>query len=181
MGEPVPDTEALLWAIGPPLQASFEQLVGAARAAEGVRLYRQRFADVGLFENDPYPEIHDTLEVLAAAGARLFVASSKPLVFVEQILQRFALTEFFTAIYGSELDGRRTDKTELLAFALRDSSVDAAHGAMIGDRKHDAIGAANNGLDFVGVLYGYGDREEFNEVGARVLIDAHPELLELFL
>jgi phosphoglycolate phosphatase len=180
MGEPVPSTEALLWCIGPPLQASFEHLVGSARAAEAVGLYRQRFADVGLFENDPYPEIHDTLEALAQTGARMFVASSKPLVFVERILQRYELAGFFSAVYGSELDGTRTDKTELLAYALRDSAVQAAGATMIGDRKHDAIGARNNDLEFIGVLYGYGDRQEFAEVGAQVTIDVHPQLLDIF-
>ena len=180
MGEPVPPAEALLWCIGPPLQASFERLVGSQRAAAAVRLYRERFADVGLFENTPYPEIHDTLEALAQSGAQLFVASSKPLVFVERILQRYEMAEFFSAVYGSDLDGRRTDKTELLDYALRDSTVEPEGATMIGDRKHDAIGAKNNNLEFVGVLYGYGDRQEFAQVGAEVMIDAHPQLLDIF-
>lgn len=179
MGEPVPATEDLTWCIGPPLFGNFSQLVGADKAEEGVRLYRERFADIGLFENDPYPEIHETLATLQARGASLYVASSKPLVFVDRILARYELSEFFTRTYGSELDGTRTDKSELLAHALADSNVRQTDAVMIGDRKHDAIGAANNDMDFIGVLYGYGDRLELESVGASVLVDSHHHLLDV--
>lgn len=177
LDEPVPDTEALTWCIGPPLLSTFEQLVGQQRAATAVALYRERFADIGLFENDPYPEIHHTLAALGRRGPKLYVASSKPLVFVQQILERFELARFFVDVYGSELDGTRTDKTELLAYALGDSGSAAPGAIMIGDRKHDAIGAQNNGLDFIGVLYGYGDRSEFQSVGVERLVDDHAMLL----
>jgi len=180
LGEAVPDTDDLFWCIGPPLRGTFVQLVGEARADQGVQLYRERFAEVGLFENNPYPAIHDTLAALADSGAHLFVASSKPRVFVNRILARYDLAEFFVSAYGSELDGTRTDKSELLEFALADSGVAAAGATMIGDRKHDAIGAANNGLDFVGVLYGYGDRREFDSVGVEVTVDDHSQLLDIF-
>ncbi len=176
LGEPIPDSDELLWCIGPPLQDTFVQLVGEARAAQGVHWYRERFAEVGLFENDPYPAIHETLDNLAASGAQLFVASSKPLVFVRRILERYALADFFVAVYGSELDGTRTDKSELLAHALIDSGVPASDATMVGDRKHDAIGAAHNGLDFVGVLYGYGNRQEFDSVGVEVTVEHHAQL-----
>ena len=179
MGEPVPETDDLTWCIGPPLQRSFERLAGAAKSQQGVRLYRQRFADIGLFENDPYPDIHTTLEGLRDAGADLYVASSKPLVFVERILERYDLAEFFIRTYGSNLDGTRTDKSELLAHALVDSGVEQHAATMIGDREHDAIGAANNNMDFVGVLYGYGDRAELEAAGARVLVEAHAELTDV--
>jgi phosphoglycolate phosphatase len=179
LGEPVPDTESLTWCIGPPLVDSFVQLVGAERAAQGVALYRERFADVGLFENDPYPTIHDTLETFSQQGCQLFVASSKPKVFVDRILERYQLMDFFSQSYGSQLDGALTDKSELLAHALADSAVDPASSLMIGDRKHDAIGAKNNTLAFIGVLYGYGDREEFASVGVDRLAHEHTELLHL--
>jgi len=176
---PVPDTEALTWCIGPPLLGTFEQLVGPGRAQTAVELYRERFADVGLFENNPYPDIHNTLAILVERNAQLYVASSKPLVFVQQILERFELAGFFRGVYGSELDGTRTDKTELLAYALRDAQAIASGALMIGDRKHDAIGAQNNGLDFIGVLYGYGDRDEFASVGVNRMVDVHPEILDI--
>lgn len=179
MGEPVPDTQALTWCIGPPLLDSFAQLVGAGRAAQGVDLYRQRFADVGLFENSPYPKIHDTLESIAQRGHVLFVASSKPKVFVDRILAKFELIEFFSQTYGSNLDGSLTDKSELLSHALQHSAVSPGASLMIGDRKHDAIGAQSNQMDFVGVLYGYGDQAEFDAVGVAELVHDHTELLTL--
>lgn len=179
LGEPVPDTETLTWCIGPPLLDSFVQLVGNARAAQGVALYRERFAEVGLFENDPYPAIHDTLETFTQRGCQLFVASSKPKVFVDRILDRYKLIEFFHQTYGSQLDGALTDKSELLAHALADSAVNPESSLMIGDRKHDAIGAQNNSLAFIGVLYGYGDREEFASVGVDKLAHEHSDLLHL--
>lgn len=179
MGEPVPETDDLVWCIGPPLHSSFERLAGGAKSEQGVRLYRERFAEVGLFENDPYPDIHATLEGLRGAGAELYVASSKPLVFVERILERYELAEFFTRTYGSNLDGTHTDKSELLAHALADSGVDQHTATMIGDREHDAVGAANNNMDFVGVLYGYGCRAELEAAGASVLVETHAELTDL--
>ncbi|XOV85638.1 MAG: HAD hydrolase-like protein [bacterium] len=178
MGEPVPDTQALTWCIGPPLLDSFVHLVGADRAQQGVALYRARFAEIGLFENNPYPNIHDTLEAIAQRGHQLFVASSKPKVFVDRILERYRLMAFFSQTYGSELDGNLTDKSELLAHALQHSAVNPVSALMIGDRKHDAIGARNNQMDFVGVLYGYGDQAEFDSVGVADLVSHHAELLD---
>jgi phosphoglycolate phosphatase len=179
MGEPVPDTQALTWCIGPPLLDSFAQLVGAERAQQGVDLYRQRFADVGLFENSPYPKIHDTLESIIQRGHVLFVASSKPKVFVDRILAKFELIEFFSQTYGSNLDGSLTDKSELLSYALQHSAVSPGTSLMIGDRKHDAIGAQSNQMNFVGVLYGYGDQAEFDTVGVADLVHDHADLLAL--
>ena len=179
MGEPVPDTQALTWCIGPPLLDSFAQLVGTERAQQGVDLYRERFADVGLFENSPYPKIHDTLESIAQRGHVLFVASSKPKVFVDRILTKFELIEFFSQTYGSNLDGSLTDKSELLSHALQHSAVSPMSSLMIGDRKHDAIGAQSNQMDFVGVLYGYGDQAEFDAVGVAELVQDHTDLLAL--
>ena len=177
MGEPVPDTQALTWCIGPPLLESFAKLVGVERAQQAVDLYRERFAEVGLFENDPYPKIHDTLESIAQRGHVLFVASSKPKVFVDRILNRFELMEFFSQTYGSNLDGSLTDKSELLCHALQDSSAARENSLMIGDRMHDAIGARNNQMDFVGVLYGYGDQAEFDSLGVAELVHNHADLL----
>ncbi len=179
LGEPVPDTQALTWCIGPPLLDSFAQLVGAERAQQGVDLYRQRFADVGLFENSPYPKIHDTLESIIQRGHVLFVASSKPKVFVDRILAKFELIEFFSQTYGSHLDGSLTDKSELLSHALQHSAVSPGTSLMIGDRKHDAIGAQSNQMNFVGVLYGYGDQAEFDAVGVADLVHDHADLLTL--
>ncbi len=181
LGEPHQPTEALTWCIGPPLQENFERLVGPERSSMAVDLYRKRFAEIGLFENEPYEGIHDTLAHLSEQGATLYVASSKPLVFVERILERYELTAFFNGVFGSELDGTRTDKGELLEYALSVTGVDATTGTMIGDREHDGIGARRNNLEFVGVLYGYGDREELSAAGASVLAATHQDLQTILI
>jgi len=180
LGEPVPEADDLTWCIGPPLLGNFEQLIGKARAAEGVRFYRERFSDVGLFENKPYAGIHDTLQTLLERGYDLNVASSKPEVFVKRILERYNLTSYFRHVFGAELDGTRSDKSELLGHALVTAGIHPCVTTMVGDRKFDAIGAASNGIDFVGVLYGYGDEAELTAAGAKNLVHRHEELLEVF-
>lgn len=176
LGQPVPSQDALEWVIGPPLRASFARLVGEAEADRGVALYRERFADIGLFENAVYDGVPEMLGDLEASGMRRFVASSKPKVFVDRILAHFDLAGFFEAAFGSELDGTRVDKADLLAFALAETGVAPASATMIGDREHDGIGARANGLDFVGVLYGYGQRAELEAAGATRLAAAPAEL-----
>ena len=169
LGQPVPSVEVMRNCIGPPLQASFHELLGtddAALAREGVRLYRERFVSVGMYENEVYPGIESCLEALAAAGHRLRVATSKPKVYAEQILVHFDLRSRFEAVYGSELDGIRTDKGELLRYALDDSGVGPAGSIMVGDRRHDIIGASRNNLAGIGVLWGYGSRAELEAAGA---------------
>lgn len=169
----MPAQDALTWCIGPPLRASFVQLLDDARADEAVRLYRERFASEGLFENFPYPGIHQALDALAGEH-RLYVASSKPIVYVDRIVEAFDLQRFFQGVYGSELDGTRADKTELLAYALADTGLagESAGATMIGDREHDIRGGLNNKLTTVGVLYGYGSEQELRDAGAHRLVDS---------
>ncbi len=148
----IPDAEELTWCIGPPLLANFEILVGSERAPAAVELYRERFSTVGLYENTPYPGIHDALRTLQNAKLRLCVASSKPLIYVARILEHFELIDYFSKVFGSELDGTRSDKSDLLRYALSETGVDATDATMVGDRKHDIIGALENGVTAVGVL-----------------------------
>ncbi len=176
LGETVPEPETLTWCIGPPLLGSFERLVGRARAPRALELYRSRFADVGLYENTLYPGIPETLARLGDTHL-LHVASSKPRVFVERIVEHFGIREAFEGVYGSELDGTRVDKSELLEHALARSGASADLATMVGDRKHDGIGAARNGLAFVGVLYGYGSADELESAGAQVTVTAPEELV----
>ena len=164
MGEPVPTKDDLTWCIGPPLVESFARLVGADRAAEGVGWYRERFSTVGLFENLVFEGIPDVLRSLSGRYL-LYVASSKPLVFVDQILEHFGLDGFFIRTFGSNLDGSLADKSELLRYALAETGVSPQRALMIGDRSHDAVGAKNNGMDFIGALYGYGSEAEFEASG----------------
>ncbi len=168
----------LTWCIGPPLLGSFEKLVGSKQEAErALVLYRERFGEIGLFENKVYPGIRDVLENLAQDGRRLFVATSKPTVYADRILQHFELKDFFETIFGSELDGTRADKTDLLAWVVAQAALEPADTLMIGDRRHDILGAGNNGIGTIGVLYGYGDREELIGAGAQTLCAAPADLV----
>ena len=174
MGVPRVDDASLRACIGPPLLATFEQLINAESTHQAIAYYRERFGDVGWRENIVYPEIPGTLQALRDSGFRLFVATSKPTVFAERIVEHFELAQFFTAVHGSELDGTRTNKVELLSYALERN--DSQTAVMIGDRSHDAIGAIDNGMPFIGVLYGYGSREEFEAAGASQWVERPSEL-----
>ncbi|MBW7965857.1 HAD family hydrolase [Bradyrhizobium sp. BR 10261] len=178
LGQAVPSQDELTWCIGPPLHASLKKLTGTdALADQALLLYRERFSEVGLFENTPYPAIHDTLAAIAATGARMFVATSKPAVYASRIIEHFGLKPYFERVFGSELDGTRVDKRDLLRYALEETKVDAASAIMIGDRSHDVVGARTNGMTAIGVLYGYGSEAELRDAGAHHICAVHPELL----
>ena len=167
LDRPVPTQDELTWCIGPPLRASFARLLGGEELADrGVEFYRERFGDVGLFENSVYPEIADVLAALRKTPRRIFVATSKPHVFAKRIVEHFGLDGYFEHVFGSELDGTRVHKDELLAYALEVTGVDPAQALMIGDRSHDVVGAKKNGIDAIGVTYGYGSPTELLEAGA---------------
>jgi len=167
LGQPtIPTEDELTWCIGPPLRASFVKLLGEASADLAVSLYRERFSDIGLYENAVYAGVEDVLTALRQSGHRLFVATSKAHVFADRIIDHFDLRRHFERVFGAELDGTRADKSDLLAYALKTTSVDPSHAVMIGDRSHDMIGARNNGIKGIGVLYGYGSAQELTAAGA---------------
>jgi len=183
LGQPVPSDSLLERFIGPPLQDAFRQLLAAtdsqALVSEAVAAYRDRFAAVGMFENRVYSAIPHVLNAMQKRGARLFVATSKPRVFAEKILVHFELAQYFECIYGSELDGTRSDKGLLIEYALAESNLAAADTMMVGDRSHDVIGAAKNDVCPVGVLWGFGSRDELANAGASQLFDTPMDLLRL--
>lgn len=170
-----PHDDVLAACIGPPLLESFKALVGEARAREGVRLYRERFADVGWKENVPYAGIGDALERLAVTGAAMYVATSKALVYAQRIVEHFDLGAYFERVFGAELDGTRSRKADLLEYAL-DETAASRSSIMVGDREHDVIGARANGLRAVGVTYGYGTRAELVNAGAELIVETPGEL-----
>lgn len=165
----VEDTDQLCPFIGPPLLDSFMEFYGLseAQAQEAIAKYRERFGPIGLFENQVYAGIPEMLGRLKAQGKHLIVATSKPTVYSAEILKHFGLYDYFEFVSGSELDGTRTDKAEVIAYALEHCGItDLGEAVMVGDRRHDIIGARKNGLESIGVLYGYGSREEFEAAGA---------------
>lgn len=179
MGVAPPPLDALHFAIGPPLRASFARLLGTESpdaVERAIAFYRERFGDVGLFENRPYDGIAAVLEGLSADGVRLLVATSKPTVYARRIVERFALAVHFEEVHGCELDGTREDKRDLLAHVLPRHGIDPAHCAMVGDRGADMRAACHHGVAALGALWGYGTREELLAEGAHALCPA-PEAI----
>lgn len=178
MGLPVSDTKALLGFIGPPLLPMFASEWGldTAQCEQALLYYREYFSVTGIFENEVYPGTEAMLEKLRAAGGKLYVASSKPEPYCERIMEHFGLNKYFEGICGSLFNETRNTKEAVIAYALEKYGLKKEETLMIGDRKHDALGAALNGLDCAGVLFGYGSREELTEAGVKYLIKSPREL-----
>jgi len=162
LGIAEPDLTRLEPFIGPPLLQAFMQFYGfdEAKAWDAVNHYRERFRVTGLYENQVFEGIPALLSTLAGQGRTLYIATSKPWEFAREIARHFAFDQHFKMIYGSELDGTRTNKVELIRHLLDEERLDPAQTLMIGDRKHDLIGARSNGLQSVAVGYGFGSRDE---------------------
>ena len=171
LGMAVSPREDLYVFIGPPLIETFMSEWGLTRveSEQALVYYREHFSTKGLFENVPYEGIGQALAELKEAGLRLFVATSKPEPLSLRILEHFDLLPYFEAVAGSTMDEQRTKKGEVIAYALQTFHLDPAETVMVGDRKHDVIGARENGLPCLGVLYGYGSREELTAAGAAAL------------
>ena len=183
LGHDCPSDLDLARFIGPPLQESFAVLLHTTDSKQinaAVELYRQRFSSKGMLENTVYPGIHSALTTLRGRGALLFVTTSKPRVFAERIVEHFGLKEYFCAVYGSELDGTRSDKGELIAHVLQAESLSPHSTVMVGDRAHDVVGAKVHGVFPIGVLWGYGSSDELIAAGATTLC-AKPETLDNML
>ncbi len=177
LDEPVPNQSELCDWIGAPLHRTFEDHLGSRdRADEALRLYRDRFSAIGLFENDLFDGMIDALTAIRDQWDRLYVVTSKPRPFAERIIDYFNLTNFFEGIYGSELDGRYAEKTELMAHALQQETVDTAAAVMIGDRRYDIAAATAHDIRSIGVLWGFGDRTELESAGADAICTLVPEL-----
>lgn len=193
LGMEAPEADALEPFIGPPLLDSFREICGLdeATSLQAIAYYREWFSTVGLFENEAYPGITRMLARLQEAECHLAVASSKPEVFVKKILEHFGMLPYFEVIVGSELDGRRVQKEEVVEEALRqllgENGVrQAASGkirdaVMVGDRKFDVQGAKQFGLASIGVAYGYAAAGELEEAGADRIVETVKELEEALL
>lgn len=170
------DREKLYRFIGPPLSESFEKFYGFSTLAAmlAVDYYREYYAEQGIFENKLYEGIDSLLEQLYKQGNQIVLATSKPEIFAKKILKHFQIDQYFHFVSGSFLDGKRTDKAEVISHALKECNAPKA--LMVGDRKHDVIGARKCGLDCVGVLFGYGSRAELEEAGAKWLVNDVNEL-----
>ncbi len=165
--------------IGPPMQQSFADRynMNEIEVERAVFYFREYLKQSGLLENKVYDGIGALLQELKDAGNRLFVATSKPTVFAKQVIEHFQLTSFFEEIVGSNLDGTRIKKEEIIAHILQtNEELQKEEMVMIGDRKHDVIGANSNGIASIGVLYGYGDENELSDAGAIHIVKDVEEL-----
>jgi len=168
--------------IGPPLEYSFREFAGASEedTPRLVSYYRERFSTTGLFENKVYPGIPEMLATLRAAGAHMAIATGKPTVFTERILEHFDLRQYFDCIFGITLGVKPESKAEVIARGMEQMGVhDLSRAVMIGDRKHDIAGARERGIESIGVLYGYGSREELNRAGANHIVESVCDLQKL--
>lgn len=170
-GVDVPERSQLYPFIGPPLKDSFRSCYGFSdeKCELAVMYYREYFKKKGMFENEVYDGIHDLLTRLKASGRSLIVATSKPEVFAVDILRHFDLYKYFDFVAGATLNDVRNKKADIIRYALESCGIAKSSAVMIGDRKHDMIGAKENGLDSIGVLYGYGTYDELKTAGATML------------
>lgn len=166
--------EELCKFIGPPLKDSFMEFYNfnEEEAEKGVIFYRERYSTKGIYENVVYEDIEKLLKELKKNDKTIIIATSKPTVFAKEIVDYFNLGKYFDFICGSKLDGTRSKKVEVIEYALKIAGVkDRSEAIMVGDRKHDIIGAKLAKLESVGVLYGYGSFEELKENGSDYIVE----------
>ncbi len=182
LGLQSPPLESLTWCIGPPLHDSFHQLAPNSQPEDIVKLiafYRERFTHLGLYENKLYPFIVDILSDLKQTKKH-YLATSKPHLFANRILNHFELSHYFDGVFGSEMNGDRSDKADLIEHILKKEKISTDDVYMIGDRKFDILGAKKNNIKSIGIAWGYGSAVELHSAGADHIFES-PQHLKDFL
>lgn len=182
-GIEIKDKTELYRFIGPPLHESYEKFYGFSKekAKTAVEYYREYYREKGIFENQIYGGVEELLKTLYDAGKNLIVATSKPKLFAEQILNYLDLAKYFICIAGANMDGTMTKKAEVIRYGLTAACVpDLSKAVMIGDREHDILGAKEVGIDSIGVLFGYGNYEELKNAGADYIVKKAEDILPVF-
>ena len=180
----VADRSELYCFIGPTLADSFRDFYGFSDedAMRAVGYYREYFPEKGIFDNRVYDGIPELLDALRAAGKKLVLATSKPEEFARRIMDKFDLARRFDFMCGATFDGRISKKSEVIEYAIRTAGVtDRSSVLMIGDREHDVLGARAAGVDSLGVLFGYGSREELEEAGATYIAETVEDLGKMLI
>jgi phosphoglycolate phosphatase len=183
LGRPPVDRVTVARLIGPPYTDGYVRILGMtpAEAEETIAVYREYYTDRGLFENSLYDGILELLTGLADAGVRCAVATSKPTVYADRIIDHFGLRDLVAFVGGATLDGKRSLKADVVAHALAELGDPArASTVMVGDRHHDVIGAAAHGIGCIGALWGYGTEAELVDAGA-IAVAESPKALSLLL
>ncbi|AEB81791.1 TPA: HAD family hydrolase [Streptococcus suis] len=183
MGIEEPDTANLNRFIGPPLYESFSRFyqLNPEDTQSAVDTFRVYFKEKGMFENQLYPGIIPLLEELRTAGKTLVIATSKPEIFAKQILEHFGIAHYFDIIAGASLDSSRISKADVIGYAINQLEAFPKHAVMIGDREHDIEGARMHQLPAIGVLYGYGNKQEFEKAGATMIVETVQDLKRVLL
>lgn len=181
-GIEVSDRSELYKFIGPPLRDSFMKYYGFPedKALQAIEYYREYFRDRGIFENRVYEGVEDMLRQLQAKGKRLVLATSKPEEFALRILEHFDLKKYFSVVAGASMDSSRSKKGDVIAYAISlCEGFDKYTAVMVGDREHDVIGAKENSLRCIGVLYGYGSEDELKNSGADYIAKTPSDIIDL--
>ena len=178
-GLPVPSREEMRVFVGPPLDQTFIKFgVPADKTQEAIEVFRGRYRTVGKFENFPYPGIREALETLKAQGHRLFVATSKPEILANEVLDHFDLAKYFEQIAGATLDGSRSHKADVITYLLG-LTGDVGQTLMVGDSAYDVLGAAEHGIPTIGVSWGYGEVADMEKAGAIAIAHTMEEMVAL--
>lgn len=183
-GIEIKDKNELNKFIGPPLDYSFEKICGFSKEKTdlAIKYYREYYKDKGLFENLVYEGIEDLLKTLKGSSKKLIVATSKYETFARQILEHFNLAQYFTYIAGSTYDATRSKKSDVIKYALESCNInDLSKAIMIGDREHDIFGAKEAGINSIGVLFGYGSRNELTQAGADFIAETPADIAQILL
>lgn len=179
-----PSKESLVRHIGPPLKYTFTVDYGLDEetAALAVKKYRERFSEIGIFENRLFDGIHELLSELKKNSKKIYLATTKPRPFAEKILEHYGIIEYLDIVSGSEFNGERSEKDEVIDHICELAGLtDRSTCVMIGDRKYDIEGAHKCGMPCIAVLFGYGSIEEFNEYGADFVVGSVEELYNMLL
>lgn len=167
--------------IGPPLRQSFMEFAGLSEEQShiGMMKYREYYGPKGIYENQVYEGIPELFEKLKSEGKKIILATSKPWIYAEMILEKFDLKKYFDFVSGSELNGVRTGKADVIKYAIEKYNIPINNAVMVGDREHDIIGAKKNGLKTIGVLYGFGSEKEFKSAGVDYIAESVEEIFNI--
>jgi phosphoglycolate phosphatase len=174
------DTETLGMFLGPPAHLAFQEFYGFSEeeSFEITNVFRKRYSEKGIYENHIYDGIKELLEKFRGDGVKLCVATSKPQIYTDKILEKFDIRKYFDIVVGSDLDGNFCNKSDIISKVVELGRYDKSECFMVGDRKYDIIGAKENGIKSVAVLYGYGDMEEFISSGADFIVEKVEDIYE---
>ena len=177
------ECEELVPFIGPPLKEQFMEYASLSEeeAVCAVEAYRERFAPIGIFENQIYDGVEDMLRTLKDSGMIVAVATSKPTIYSERICDNYGISPYLTCLCGSELDGRNTDKALVIEKVIEKLGAKKEETIMVGDRIHDYIGAKKNGIAFIGVSYGFASEGEFDDADSLCIASTPRQIADYIL